>query len=893
MAQQLGSLEKVLRVGEGRRMKRLADQAAYITTLEPEFEALSDDELAGKTVEFKQRLEDGESLEELLFEAYAAVREAFKRTIGVRLFDVQLMGGIVLHEGDVAEMKTGEGKTFVAVQPLYLNALEGNGVHLITVNDYLAKRDCEWTKPVYEALGMRDAYIENMMPFAERKEAYAADVTYGTNSEFGFDYLRDNMAVSLDGVVQRGHTYGIVDEVDSILIDEARTPLIISGEPETAAQIYYDFARVARQLTGVPHDPLLKGGNPDADYEYDEKHKTVAPGHKAIESVERSLRIDNLYDPRNAQLVNHLIQALKAQSLYKRDIDYVIQDGEVKIVDEFTGRIMEGRRWSEGLHQAIEAKEGVKIQEENVTLATITLQNYFRLYEKLAGMTGTAKTEEKEFVEIYNLHVVEIPTNVPVARADNNDLIFKSKEGKFQAVLSDIKERYDKGQPVLVGTIAVETSEYLSELLKRQGIPHNVLNAKEHAREAEIIKDAGQRHAVTIATNMAGRGVDIKLGDGVVDLGGLYVLGTERHEARRIDNQLRGRSGRQGDPGESRFYLSGEDDLVRLFAGDRIKRIMERFKIPEDQPMEAKILSNQIEGAQKKVEEQNFVARKNVLKYDDVMNRQRMVIYEQRRAVLEGDDMKEQVLEWIDEVIERTVEQFTQEEYAEEWDLEGLVKQMATLYDTEVTVDELREDLGEVTRDSLIEEFQDDARDAYEAKEEELTPELMRELERFIILQVVDQRWREHLDAMDYLREGVHLRAMAQKDPLVEYQHEGHLMFQELGLAIHEEVVLTLFHAQLAPEEADELQRAQQAAAVNGGGLQYEHESLAGAEAIAAAGGGTSTAGAATATLALSGGGSTATAGPRQIVKSERENIGRNDPCWCGSGKKFKKCHGA
>ncbi len=712
MAQQLGSFEKILRVGEGRRMKRLADQAAYITTLEPDFRALSDEELRAKTAEFRERLERGESLEELLFEAFAAVREARLRESDQRMFDVQLMGGIVLHEGDVAEMKTGEGKTFVASLALYLNALEGKGVHLITVNDYLAQRDAEWNRGVFERLGMTVASIENMMPFAERKAAYDADITYGTNSEFGFDYLRDNMAVSLEGVVQRGHTYGIVDEVDSILIDEARTPLIISGEPETAAQLYYDFARIARGLTAVPHDPLLKGGNPDADYEYDEKHKTVAPGQAAIDAVERALRIESLYDPRNSQLVNHLIQGLKAESLYKRDVDYVIQDGEVKIVDEFTGRIMEGRRWSEGLHQAIEAKEGVRIQEENVTLATITLQNYFRLYDKLAGMTGTAKTEEKEFVEIYNLHVVEIPTNVPVARDDGNDLIFKSKEGKFEAVLRDIKESHEKGQPVLVGTIAVETSEYLSELLTRQGIPHNVLNAKEHAREAEIIKDAGRKGAVTIATNMAGRGVDIKLGDGVVEAGGLYVLGTERHEARRIDNQLRGRSGRQGDPGESRFYLSGEDDLVRLFAGDRIKNIMQRFKIPEDQPMEAKILSNQIEGAQKKVEEQNFVARKNVLKYDDVMNRQRVVIYEQRRAVLEGVDMKEQVLEWINEVVERTVANFTEEEYAEEWDLEGLVKQMALLYDTEVTVDELREDLGEVSRESLIEEFQDDARDA-------------------------------------------------------------------------------------------------------------------------------------------------------------------------------------
>src|SRR3954471_18506197 len=895
MAQELGNLEKVLRLGEGRRLKRLQSQADYVHSLEPDFEKLSDEELKGKTAEFRQRVENGETIEELLFEAFAAVREAFKRTMDVRLFDVQAMGGIVLHEGDIAEMKTGEGKTFVATQPLYLNTLEGKGVHLVTVNDYLAKRDANWVAPVYEALGVRAGWIENMMAFAERKEAYDADITYGTNSEFGFDYLRDNMAVSLEGVVQRGHRYGIVDEVDSILIDEARTPLIISGEPETAAKLYYDFARIAKSLNAVPHDPLRKGEHPDADFEYDEKHKTIAPTQAGVAKFERALGIENLYDPRHSQLVNHMIQALKAQSLYQRDDDYVIEDGEVKIVDEFTGRIMEGRRWSEGLHQAVEAKEGVSIQEEHVTLATITLQNYFRLYEKLAGMTGTAKTEEKEFVEIYGLHVVEIPTNVPVARADENDYIFKTKEAKFDGVVEDIAERHEAGQPVLVGTIAVETSEYLSQLLQRRGVPHTVLNAKEHERESEIIVGAGQLGAVTIATNMAGRGVDIKLGEGVREAGGLYVLGTERHEARRIDNQLRGRSGRQGDPGESRFYLSGEDDLVRLFAGDRIKNIMQRFKIPEDQPMEAKILSSQIEGAQKKVEEQNFVMRKNVLKYDDVMNTQRMVIYEQRRAVLEGEDMKEQVLEWIDEVVERTVGQFTEEEYSEEWDLEGLVKQMALLYETEITVDELREDVGEVSRESLIEEFQDDARDAYTAKEEELTPDLMRELERFVILQVVDQRWREHLDAMDYMREGVHLRAMAQKDPLVEYQHEGHIMFSELGASIHEEVVLTLFHAQLAPEEADELQRAQQAQAqaLNGGGLQYEHESLAGAEAMLAAGGASSTG--STATMSMAGGsGTTSTAGaPRPIVNTERDNLGRNDPCWCGSGKKFKKCHGA
>src|SRR6266536_2170965 len=878
MATQLGSFEKVLRLGEGRRLKRLSEQAAYIGTLEPEFERLSDVELASKTAWFRERIENGEPLEELLCEAFAAVREAFKRSMGVRLFDVQVMGGIVLHEGDIAEMKTGEGKTFVAVQPLYLNALPGTGVHLVTVNDYLAKRDRDWTAAVYERLGMRTAFIENMMPFAQRKEAYGGDVTYGTNSEFGFDYLRDNMAVSGEQLVQRSHAYAIVDEVDSILIDEARTPLIISGEPETAAKVYYDFARVVKTFDAVPSTAVVKGVEPEGDFVFDEKHKTVAPLPAGIEKIERALGIDNLYDPRNVQLVNHLNQALKAQSLFHRDVDYLVQDGEVKIVDEFTGRVMEGRRWSEGLHQAVEAKEGVRIQEEHLTLATITLQNYFRLYEKLAGMTGTAKTEEKEFVEIYNLSVVEIPTNVPVARADKQDMVFKTKEGKFAAVARDIKERVEKGQPVLVGTIAVETSEYLSQLLVRQGVTHNVLNAKEHAREAEIIKDAGQRSAVTIATNMAGRGVDIKLGEGVADVGGLYVLATERHESRRIDNQLRGRSGRQGDPGETRFYLSGEDDLVRLFAGDRIKGIMERFKIPEDQPMEAKILSKQIEGAQKKVEEQNFVQRKNVLKYDDVMNRHRGRIYEQRRQVLEGEDMSDQVKLWIDEVVEDTVHQYTQEEYAEEWDLEALTGAMAALYQTEITAQELREDLGEITRDALVEEFQTDAREEYEAKEEEFGAELMRELERFVILQVVDVRWREHLENMDYLREGVHLRSMAQKDPLVEYTAEGERMFTALGQAIRAEVVLHLFHAEIAPEEAQEQLLQQQ----TNGNLHYEHESSAGADVIAAAGAGEAVAAAIP-----------SAAGVQTVYASPQEKIGRNDPCWCGSGKKFKKCQGA
>jgi preprotein translocase subunit SecA len=886
-----GTFEKVLRMGEGRRLKRLASQAAYITSLEPEFEQLSDDELKGKTAEFRQRVENGEAIEDLLFEVFATVREAFKRTMDIRLFDVQMMGGIVLHEGDIAEMRTGEGKTFVATMPLYLNSLTGQNVHLVTVNDYLAKRDPDWVKPVYEALGVRAGFIQNMMPFSERTEAYSADITYGTNAEFGFDYLRDNMAVTLQGTVQRGYAYAIVDEVDSILIDEARTPLIISGEPETAAQVYYDFARVVKTLEGQPSKQKSEGKGLDetersgADFLYDEKFKTVSPSQAAIDKIERALGIENLYDARNVQFVNHLNQALKAQALFLKDRDYVIQEGEVKIVDEFTGRIMEGRRWSEGLHQAVEAKEGVAIQEENVTLATITLQNYFRLYEKLAGMTGTAKTEEKEFVEIYGLHVAEIPTNVAVARDDQNDYIFKTKEAKYNAVIEDIKERHEAGQPVLVGTISVEVSEHLSQHLQRSGIPHNVLNAKQHEREAEIIKDAGQHGAVTIATNMAGRGVDIKLAEGIVEKGGLYVLGTERHEARRIDNQLRGRSGRQGDPGESRFYLSGQDDLVRLFAGDRIHSIMDRFKVPDDQPMESGLLSKQIENAQKKVEEQNFVSRKNVLKYDDVLNTQREVIYAQRRQVLEGTDLSDEIKSWVDDVIERLVALHTESEHIEEWDLESLVQAFNALTDADFTVEELQEDLGEISREALIEDFREEAHELYGEKEADWGDEVAREVERYIVLEVVDTRWREHLENMDYLREGVHLRAFAQKDPLVEYRAEGHAMFEELGLLIREEVLMLLFHAQIEPRDAEELARSDD---VDGdGAFAYEHESLAGADAIAAAGGGV--AGGAVAT-ALGGGGAVAT---QQRVTAERDKIGRNDPCWCGSGKKFKKCHGA
>jgi preprotein translocase subunit SecA len=886
-------------------MKRLQEQAAYITTLEPEFQALSDEELRAKTIEFRQRLENGEDLDNLLFEAFAAVREARMRESDQRMFDVQMMGGVVLHEGDVAEMKTGEGKTFVASLALYLNALPtvqtpdgrilGQGVHLVTVNDYLAARDAEWNRGVYERLGLTVAAIQSElnMDFDRRKASYEADVTYGTNSEFGFDYLRDNMSPSLDATVQRGHHFAIVDEVDSILIDEARTPLIISGEPTTAAKTYYDMARVARGLSGIQskgtklEDEQLQH---EYDYLYDEKHQTVSPTEAGIEKVERALRIENLYAPENVQLVNHLRQALMAEALKKRDIDYVVEDGEVKIVDEFTGRIMEGRRWSEGLHQAVEAKEGVPIQEEHQTLATITLQNYFRLYDKLAGMTGTAKTEEKEFVEIYGLEVVPIPTNVPVVRRDQNDLIFKTVEAKFRAVVDDIKERHENGQPVLVGTIAVETSELLSELLKRQGVPHQVLNAKEHAREAEIIKDAGQVGSVTIATNMAGRGVDIKIDDRVRELGGLYVLGTERHEARRIDNQLRGRSGRQGDPGETRFYLSGQDDLVRLFAGDRIYNIMDRFKLPDDQPMDQKILTNQIENAQKKVEEQNFVMRKNVLKYDDVMNAQRMVIYEQRRAVLEGQDLSEEIKEiWLPEVIENVVSAYTQEELEADWDLGELVNAMEALYGTGVTAEELA-GLG---REEIIAEFLDDAADAYAEREKEMEAiqeGLMRDLERWVVLQVVDVRWREHLENMDYMREGIGLRGLAQKDPLVEYRNEGHLMFQALGQAIHEEVIGILFHLEVTPNQDQNGNAPLPATAPNsgaGGAMTFEHQTSAGAQAIAAAGGGQATATTATAT---NGNGA---ASGRPLVKSDQQNIGRNDPCWCGSGKKFKRCHGA
>ncbi|HEV8450202.1 MAG TPA: preprotein translocase subunit SecA [Gaiellales bacterium] len=860
---------KILRAGEGRTLKRLEQRVIDVNALEPEYEALSDDQLAAKTIEFRERFDQGEDLDELLPETFAAVREASKRAIGLRPFDVQLIGGMVLHEGRIAEMKTGEGKTLVATLPLYLNAIAGVNVHLVTVNDYLARRDAAWMGPIYQALGISVGVIQNMMPDDERRAAYESDITYGTNSEFGFDYLRDNMAPSAEYTVQRGHWFAIVDEVDSILIDEARTPLIISGEPEQAAETYYAFARAVKNL------------EPGEDYEVDEKFHTASPTESGVDKIEKALGVENLYAPENGQLVNHLIQAIKAKELYKRDDEYVVIDGEVKIVDEFTGRIMEGRRWSEGLHQAVEAKENVRIQEENVTVATVTIQNYFRMYEKLAGMTGTAATEAAEFHEIYGLEVVPIPTNVAVARVDENDLIFKTAEEKFEAVADDIEERNQIGQPVLVGTISVEVSEYLSKLLTRRGVEHEVLNAKNHEREAHIVEQAGQRGAVTIATNMAGRGVDIKLGDGVVDLGGLYVLGTERHESRRIDNQLRGRSGRQGDPGETRFYLSAQDEVIRLFAGDRIYSILDKLGPSDGAPIEHGMLTKRIESAQKKVEEFHFVNRKNVVKYDDVLNEQRKQVYARRQEILRGEDIRDNVLEWLWDVIEAAVDAHAGGDYAEEWDWDGMWVALGSVYPIRIPQAEYE---GAATpREELIEVIYNDAVEYYEEREQlwaENNPDLPRDLERWITLQVTDTRWREHLDNMDYMRQGIGLRGYAQKDPLVEYRQEGQEMFNEMSFLIKQEAVRVLMHADVEVEAGDGNGALPQSQAPRGD-LTYRHEDAATLEAIAAG----------------------AEVGDQEVdmmmpVVEQRQldperDVGRNDPCWCGSGKKYKRCHGA
>jgi preprotein translocase subunit SecA len=834
-------LDSILRAGEGKILRQLKRIAEQVNSVEDDFKAMSDGELRAMTDEFRQRYADGETLDDLLPEAFAAVREAARRTLGQRAFDVQLMGASALHKGNIAEMRTGEGKTLTGVFPAYLNAIPGKGVHVVTTNDYLAKRDSEWMGRVHRFLGLEVGVILAEMTPAERKVAYEADVTYGTNNEFGFDYLRDNMAWSLEECVQRGHNFAIVDEVDSILVDEARTPLIISGPAEQNSRWYVEFAKV------VPR--LRRGEDDDGDYEVDEKKKTVAILETGVQKVEDYLGIDNLYDPVNTPLVSFLNNALKAKELFKKDKDYVVMNGEVLIVDEFTGRILHGRRYNEGMHQAIEAKENVQIKDENQTLATITLQNYFRLYDKLGGMTGTAVTEANEFMQIYKLGVVPIPTNRPMIRADETDVIYKTGEAKFEACVDDITERHAEGQPILVGTVSVEKSELLSKLLKRKGIPHHVLNAKYHEQEAMIIAQSGRLGAVTVATNMAGRGTDIMLGgnpefiadqelhqrglspvdtpedyeaawpeavakakaavaaehEEVVAAGGLYVLGTERHESRRIDNQLRGRSGRQGDPGKSRFYLSLEDDLMRMFRSDRVAALMDGMNLPDDVPVENKIVSRAIRSAQTQVESQNFEIRKDVLKYDDVLNRQRHVIYDERHKVLEGADLHVQIRAMLDEVIGAYAKAATGEGYPEEWDLDKLWKAFRQLYPVGISIDAMIDEVGgekaNLTTDHITETVQEDAETAYERRESELTPEIMRDFERRVVLSVLDRRWREHLYEMDYLREGIGLRAMAQRDPLIEYQREGYDMFNEMMEGIKEESVTALFNLQIEVQQ--------------------------------------------------------------------------------------------
>src|SRR5215208_2612646 len=926
-----GIIDRALRMGESKQFKDYQGRVESINRIEPEMELLDDSELRSEADELRKRARDGDALEDLLPEAFALVREASRRTLGQRHFDVQLIGGMVLHSGAIAEMKTGEGKTLTATLPVFLNALAGKEVHLVTVNDYLARRDAEWMRSIYEALGVTVSAIQESDDPPERREKYASDVVYGTNSEFGFDYLRDNMAGSLEECVQRGHDFAIVDEVDNILIDEARTPLIISGRPEQAADLYYTFARLAKQMKGEPHKEKLKSlgeskdtRDADYDYEFDEKHKTVAPTERGIAKAEEFLGVENLYLSEHGTLVNHLIQALKAESLYKRGVEYEIVEGEVMIIDEFTGRILEGRRWSEGLHQAIEAKEGVQIKEENQTLATITLQNYFRLYDKLSGMTGTALTEAQEFMKIYKMPTVEIPTNVDMVRADRNDQIYKTKGGKWKAVLNEIEARHQAGQPILVGTISVEVSEMISADLKRRGVEHVVLNAKpEHAeREGETIAQAGRKGAVTIATNMAGRGVDRKLGvtpgddsydeehaamveqlraqcdaeaEEVRQLGGLFICGTERHESRRIDNQLRGRSGRQGDPGESRFFLSAEDDLIRLFAGERIYKILDRLgpvnEEGEEEPLEAKMLSRTIENAQKKVEEQNFLIRKRVLEYDDVMNEQRRVVYKYRREILEGKDMSDSAREGVVEVVSSLVDNYTPGDVMEDWDLGELQTQVQQLWPSTVNVAGM--ELENVDRESLRESLLADALAAYDRREQDFGDEIMRQLERAILLQIIDNRWREHLYEMDYLREGIHLRGFAQIDPLVAYKNEGFAMFEALMHSIWEEFARLIFHVEVevAPRAQEQFAPAQQPVQVDYSGGTAEQPSALGQAAVATATGPDVVAERAIERGAQAGNG----APPEQetVVKDEREKIGRNDPCWCGSGKKYKKCHGA
>ena len=809
---------------------------------EKALESLSDDALAGHTGKFKERLANGESLDDMLPEAFAVVREASRRVLGMRHFDVQMIGGICLHEGKIAEMRTGEGKTLVATLPVYLNALEGKGVHMVTVNDYLARRDSEWMGRVYRFLGLSVGLIAHDMDFPERKLAYASDVTFGTNNEFGFDYLRDNMVIHPQQMVQRDLHYAIVDEVDSILVDEARTPLIISGPGQKSTDMYAVMARAVAQL---------KEGE---DYKLDEKQKTVAPSDEAVLKVERIVGIKNLYAPENLELSHCFTAALRAKALMKRDRDYVVRDDEIIIVDEFTGRLMVGRRYSDGLHQAIEAKEGVKIQRESQTLASITFQNYFRMYDKLGGMTGTAKTEEDEFLKIYKLPVVVVPTNRPVQRVDEPDAIYKTKRAKYRAVGQAVEEIHKTGQPILIGTTSITQSEELSAILKKHGVEHNVLNAKYHEKEAEIIKDAGQRGAVTIATNMAGRGTDIQLGDGVQELGGLYILGTERHESRRIDNQLRGRAGRQGDPGRSKFYLSLEDDLLRLFASDNIASIMDRLGMDENDPIEHKLITRSIERAQKKVEARNFDIRKHVLEYDDVMNQQREVIYAERRKILRGEDLKENIFFMLDKIIESEMDQYANAKlYPEEWTLDGLIEDAEKIYAPEGKLK--KEELEAMSRDELEETLRKTARDAYAAREQLFGEENMRELEKVVMLRVVDNHWMEHLDRMDMRREGINLRAYGQRNPLVEYKIEALDMFEAMEAAIQTDIAKLMYRVSIVTQEQQQLQDRLQTARASHG-----EESSA--------------------------------AETKKKPQRNKNDIGRNDPCPCGSGKKYKNCCG-
>ncbi len=938
--------DKMLRAGEGKILKRLHQVVVQVNALEDDFVAMSDDELRGMTAEFKQRYEAGETLDDLLPEAFATVREAAHRTLGQRHFDVQLMGGAALHWGNIAEMRTGEGKTLVATLPSYLNAIAGTGVHVITVNDYLAQRDGEWMGRVHRFLGLTVGTIVNQLPSDVRRQQYACDITYGTNNEFGFDYLRDNMALSKNDLVQRGHPFAIVDEVDSILIDEARTPLIISGPADQPTRWYTEFAKISQRLRR------------ETDYEVDEKKRTVGILESGITKVEDVLGIDNLYESANTPLIQFLQNSLRAKELFKRDKDYVVMDGEVLIVDEHTGRILAGRRYNEGMHQAIEAKESVTIKQENQTLATITLQNFFRLYEKLAGMTGTAMTEAAEFDKIYRLGVVPIPTNMPVARVDQSDLVYRTEEGKFNAVVEDIAGRHEKGQPVLVGTTSVEKSEHLSQQLRKRGIPHEVLNAKYHEREAAIVAQAGRKGAVTVATNMAGRGTDIMLGgnpefiaraelrqrgldpietpeeyeaawvpalekytaqvqtehDEVVGVGGLYVLATERHESRRIDNQLRGRSGRQGDPGETRFYLSLQDDLMRLFKSDLVERTMSLLNFPEDQPIESKRVSSAIASAQTQREAQHFEARKDVLKYDDVLNRQRHVIYDERREVLEGADMHEQVRHMVDDVVADYVRAETSEGYPESWDLHKLWTALKTVYPISLEIDDVIDAAGGLdglSQEFLIGEVVVDSQAAYDAREEALGAEVMRELERRVVLTVLDRKWREHLYEMDYLREGIGLRAMAQRDPLVEYQREGYDLFSTMMDAIKEESVGLVFNLEVQvrkPEEEAAAVAEQQPVVVAKGliqaqrpqQLEYTAPTVDGQGGVVTRqdGGPNAPTAAPAAPSALSRGSATATASKASATAAGEKpqtyaNVSRNALCPCGSGKKFKRCHGA